>query len=71
MDSPRFSRDLLAFLIGVPLAWAVLFDVPSGWRGIGRLRIRPRDVTAFLVVHLGMLLFIPLMAAAIYLLLRG
>jgi hypothetical protein len=29
------------------------------------------DVTAFLVVHLGMLLFIPLMAAAVYLLLRG
>jgi hypothetical protein len=28
-------------------------------------------VTAFLVVHVGMLLFIPLMAAAVYLLLRG
>jgi hypothetical protein len=24
MDSPRFSRDQLALLIGVPLAWAVL-----------------------------------------------
>jgi hypothetical protein len=29
------------------------------------------EVTAFLVVHLGMLLFIPLMAAAVYLLLRS
>jgi len=29
------------------------------------------DVTACLVVHLGMLLFIPLMAAAVYLILRG
>jgi hypothetical protein len=24
MDSPRFSRDVLAFLIGAPLAWGVL-----------------------------------------------
>jgi hypothetical protein len=71
MDSPRFSRDLLAFLIGVPLAWAVLLlfhpgGDPSDVYGSAR-----DDVTAFLVVHLGMLLFIPLMAAAIYLLLRG
>ena len=30
MDSPRFSRDLLAFLIGVPLAWAVLLMFHPG-----------------------------------------
>ena len=29
------------------------------------------NVTAWLVVHIGMMLFIPLMAAVVYLLLRG
>jgi hypothetical protein len=71
MDSPRFSRDLLAFLIGVPLAWAVLLMFHPGGEASDVYGSARDDVTAFLVVHLGMLLFIPLMAAAVYLLLRG
>lgn len=71
MDSPRFSRDLLAFLIGVPVAWAVLLMFHPGGDATDVYASARDDVTAFLVVHLGMLLFIPLMAAAVYLLLRG
>jgi hypothetical protein len=71
MDSARFSRDLLAFLIGVPLAWAVLLMFHPGGERTDVYGSARDDVTAFLVVHLGMLLFIPLMAAAVYLLLRG
>ena len=71
MDSPRFSRDLLAFLIGVPFAWAVLLLFHPGGDATAIYGSLSDDVTAFLVVHLGMLLFIPLMAVAVYLLLRG
>jgi hypothetical protein len=71
MDSPRFSRDLVAFLVGVPLAWAVLLLFHPGGEATDVYGSARDDVTAFLVVHLGMLLFIPLMAAAVYLLLRG
>lgn len=70
MDSPRFSRDLLAFLIGVPLAWAVLLMFHPGGERTDVYGSARDDVTAFLVVHIGMLVFIPLMAAAIFLLLR-
>jgi hypothetical protein len=71
MDSPRFSRDLLAFLIGVPFAWAVLLLFHPGGEATDVYGSARDDVTAFLVVHLGMLIFIPLMATAVYLLLRG
>ena len=71
MGSPRLSRDLLAFLIGVPLAWAVLLMFHPGGEATDVYGSARDDVTAFLVVHLGMLLFIPLMAVAVYLLLRG
>ena len=71
MDSPRLSRDLLAFLIGVPLAWAVLLLFHPGGDGKEIYLDVQDSVTAFMVVHLGMLVFIPLMAAAIWLLLRG
>jgi uncharacterized membrane protein YGL010W len=71
MESPRFSRDLLAFLIGVPLAWAVLLMFHPGGEATDVYGSARDDVTAFVVVHLGMLVFIPLMTAAVYLLLRG
>jgi hypothetical protein len=72
MDSPRLSRDLLAFLIGVPLAWAVLLMFHPGGEGevITYAELRD-DVTAWLVVHLGTMLFIPLMSVAVILLVRG
>jgi hypothetical protein len=71
MDSPRPSRELLAFLIGVPLAWAVLLLFHPGGERTDVYGSAHDEVTAFLVVHLGTLLFIPLIAAAVYLLLRG
>ena len=72
MDSPvRFTRPVLAFAIGVPLAWAVLLwfhpDVDPD-DVYGSLQ---NDVTAYLVVHVGTLIFIGLMGAALYLLVRG
>jgi hypothetical protein len=71
MDSPRFSRDLLAFMLGVPLAWAVLLLFHPGGDATDIYGSARDDVTPFLVVHLGTLLFIPLMAVVFYLLLRG
>ena len=71
MDRLRVSRSEAAFVIGVPLAWAVLlFFHPSGDPDEIYLSIRDQ-VTAWLAVHIGMMLFIPLMAGGIYLLLRG
>jgi hypothetical protein len=72
MDSPaRFTRPVIAFAIGVPLAWAVLLwfhpDVDPD-DVYGSLQ---DDVTAYLVVHVGTLVFIGLMGAALYLLVRG
>jgi len=71
MDSPvRFTRPLLAFAIGVPLAWAVLLwfhpDVDPN-NVYGDLR---NDLTAYQVVHVGMLIFIGLIGVALYLLVR-
>jgi hypothetical protein len=67
-----FTGPELAFLIGVPLAWAVLllFHPTGGGETITYAQVQD-EVTAFFVVHLGMMLFIPLMAVAVYLLLRG
>lgn len=71
MDSPRLSRDVLAFLIGVPLAWAVLLLFHPSGDGTQIYQDIEGNVTAMLVVHIGTMFFIPLMAAAVYLLLRG
>jgi hypothetical protein len=67
------SPGELAFLIGVPLLWAVLLLFhPGGGEGTEITYLDLQDkVTAWLVVHIGMMLFIPLMAAVVYLLLRG
>ena len=72
MESARFSRDQLAFLIGVPLLWAILLLFHPGGEGTEVTYAELQDkVTAWMVVHLGMMLFIPLFAAVVYLLLRG
>jgi hypothetical protein len=70
MDSARFSRGEFAFLIGVPLAWAVLLLFHPTGEGDIYPAVRD-DVTRWLVVHVGTMLFIPLMAVAIYLLVHG
>jgi hypothetical protein len=54
----------------MPLLWAILLLFhPSGDRNQMYLDVHDK-VTAWLTVHIGMMLFIPLMAAAVYLLLR-
>jgi hypothetical protein len=66
-----FSPGELAVLLGVPLLWAILLLFHPGGEGDAiYLEVRD-DVTRFLVVHIGMVVFIPLMAAVVYLLLRG
>jgi hypothetical protein len=72
-QSRVFSPPELAFLIGVPLLWAVLLLFhPGGGEGTEVSYVDLQDkVTAWMVVHLGMMLFIPMMAAVLYLLLRG
>jgi hypothetical protein len=69
---PRtFSPPELAFLIGVPLLWGILLLFhPGGEADTIYLNVQD-EVTRFLVVHIGMMLFIPLMAAVVLLLLRG
>jgi hypothetical protein len=71
MTSPRLSRDALAFLIGVPLAWAVLLLFHPSGDGEQIYQDIEGNVTAMLAVHIGTMFFIPLMAVAVYLLLRG
>jgi hypothetical protein len=66
-----FSRPELAFLIGVPLLWGILLLFHPGGDGTEIYLDAQDTVTRFLVVHVGMMLFIPLMAAVVYLLLRG
>lgn len=68
---PGFSRPTLIFLVVVPLAWALLLLFHPGGDGTTIYLDLEDNVTAWLVVHMGMMLFIPLMAVAVYLLLRG
>jgi hypothetical protein len=70
-SAARFSRPALIFLLGIPLAWAVLLLFHPGGDGKELYLDLEGNVTAWMVVHLGMLVFIPLMAGAIFLLLRG
>jgi hypothetical protein len=59
------------FLIGVPLAWAVLLLFHPGGEGDEIYQDLHDKVTRWMVVHIGMMLFIPLFAAVVYLLIRG
>jgi hypothetical protein len=66
-----FSTRELAFVIGVPLLWAILLLFhPTGDGEEMYLDLRDQ-VTAAVVVHIGMLLFIPLTAIVVSVLLRG
>ena len=72
MDSPaRFTRPWLAFVIGVPLAWAVLLWFHPDVNPDDVYGSLQDDVTAYLVVHVGTLVFIGLMGAALYVVVRG
>ena len=71
MHSSPLDRYRLAFLIGVPLAWAVLLafhgapDPDDIYGSLGD------EATRFLIVHVGGLLFIGLMGVALFLLVRS
>ena len=66
-----FSLPEVAFLTGVPLLWAILLLFHPGGEGEEIYLDAQDNVTSLLVVHIGMMLFIPLMAVVVYLLLRG
>jgi hypothetical protein len=58
-------------LIGVPFAWAILLFLHPGGEGEDLYSDLRDQVTRMLVVHIEMLLFIPVMAVVVYILLRG
>jgi hypothetical protein len=69
---PRaFSRAEVAFLVGVPVAWAILLLFHPTGDGDEFYPIVADETTAWVTVHVATLLFIPLMAGVVYLLLRG
>jgi hypothetical protein len=69
LDSPLSSRGRTAFLIGVPLGWAVLLLFhPTG--GDNFYDVVDDNVTRWQIVHIGTLAFIGLMALAVYMLVR-
>jgi hypothetical protein len=70
MDRPRLSPRELAFIIGVPAAWGILLI----FHPLGDDEFYPTidgHAAAWQAVHIGMAVFIPLFAGAVYLLLRG
>jgi hypothetical protein len=71
MGLPHLSRGETAFVLGVPVAWAVLLLFHPSGEGTDIYADLKDNVTEMLVVHVGMVVFIPLMAVAIFLLLRG
>ena len=71
MRSHRFTGAQLAFIALVPLAWGVLlFFHPVGDTTDFYPTITANP-TEWQIVHVGMMIFIPLMGGAIYTLLRG
>lgn len=71
MQRRPFSRREVVFLVGVPLAWVILLLFHPSGEGEDLYADLQDQVTRMLVVHIGMLLFIPLMAVVVYVLLRG
>jgi hypothetical protein len=71
MGLPRFSRSEAAFILGVPIAWAVLLLFHPGGEASEIYANLQDSVARALIVHIGMMIFVPLFAIVIYLLLRG
>jgi hypothetical protein len=71
MGLPRLGRNEAAFIIGVPIAWGLLLLLHPGGEASDVYGALEDSVARGLIVHIGMLFFIPLMAVAVYLLLRG
>jgi hypothetical protein len=68
-DLAAASGPRLAFLIGTPLAWAVLLLFHPN-AGAGTYEALTGQATSWLVVHLGTFVFLGLMAGVLYLLIR-
>ena len=66
-----FSPRELAFMIGVPAAWGILLLFHPTGDTDGFYEVIEGNVTAWLTVHIGMGIFVPLFAGVVYLLLRG
>jgi hypothetical protein len=63
----RFSSGEVAFLIGVPLLWGALLFHPTGDEYYPTVK---DHVTRWQVVHIGTMMFVPLMAGVVFVLLR-
>jgi hypothetical protein len=59
MDLLRLSRGEAGFVIGVPLAWAVLLLFHPGGTGKEIYADLDGDGTRMLIVHVGTMVFIP------------
>jgi hypothetical protein len=59
------SRQEVIFLVAVPLAWAVLLLFHPGGEGTEIYQDLHDKVPRWMVVHVGMMLFIPLFAATL------
>ena len=70
-QSRAFSRPELALIIGVPAAWGILLLFHPTGDTEDFYPVIDGNVTAWLTVHIGMGIFVPLFAAVVYLLLRG
>jgi hypothetical protein len=66
---PGFSPAEVAFLVGVPLLWGILLLFHPV--GDDFYEAVADNLTRWLTVHVGTMLFIPLLAAVMFLLLRG
>ena len=71
MERRALNRQEIRFLVGVPLAWAVLLLFHPAGEGEEIYQELQDVVPRFLVVHIGMMIFIPLWTMAVLLLLRG
>ena len=70
IDPPPLTDKRLGFLIGVPLAWAVLLWFHPGGDGDVIYTSLRDEVTAWQIVHVGTLVFIGLMGIALYMLVQ-
>ena len=71
MQPPPLRRAELTLLIGVPVVWAILLLFHPTGEGEDFYPVVHDEVTVWMIVHLATLVFIPLFAATVYLLLRG
>ena len=67
----QLGRVEVGLMVAVPVAWAVLLLFHPTGEGDEFYPVVRDQVTAWMVVHVGTLVFVPLLASVVYLLLRG